>query len=93
MRKVSAIAGKHLSPHDLRRSFSNLGIAILKIDLYKVELLTNHVPKSVTMKHYLDTSDLRYLQPETQKISDWIIDEAAVAEAKATGTNVVPLHG
>ena len=73
MNNVSEIAGLHLSPHDLRRTFTTIGIASCGIDLFKVELLTNHVPKSVTERHYLETSRLEYLLPDVQKISDWIV--------------------
>lgn len=93
MEKVSTIAGKHLSPHDLRRTYTNLGIAELKIDIFKIEMLTNHIPNTVTAVHYLDTTNLAWLKPEAQQISDWIVSEADIAEAKATGENVIELHG
>jgi integrase len=35
MKKVSEVAGLHLSPHDLRRSFTTIGIANCGIDLFK----------------------------------------------------------
>lgn len=72
MKKVSEIAGLHLSPHDLRRTFTTIGIANCGIDLFKVELLTNHVPKTVTERHYLETQHLEYLRPEVQRIADWM---------------------
>ncbi len=50
------------------------------------ELLTNHVPKGVTARHYLETSRLQYLQPEAQQVGDWIDEQAA----KASGANVIP---
>ncbi len=56
--------------------------------MHKIELLTNHVPRGVTAKHYLETSHLQYLKPEVQRISDWIEQQAA----KANGANVVPLR-
>ncbi len=65
-----------------------MGAATLDIDLYKLELLTNHVPQSVTLKHYARTQKLQYLLPETQQISDWIEQQAA----KASGANVVALR-
>lgn len=71
MKKVSVVAGTKITPHDLRRTFTTVGVAQCGIDLHKVELLTNHVPKGVTARHYLETSHLKYLQPEVQKISDW----------------------
>jgi hypothetical protein len=50
-------------------------------------LLTNHIPTGVTTKHYLETSRLQYLRPETQRIADWIEQQAA----QASGANVVPM--
>lgn len=86
-KKISAIAGVAVSAHDLRRSFTTYGVAECKIDLYKIELLTSHKPRSVTMRHYLETKRLQYLQPETQQISDWVEQKALVA----AGGNVVDL--
>ena len=77
MKKVSEAAGTKITPHDLRRTFTTIGVATCGIDLHKVELLTNHVPKGVTARHYLETSHLQYLKPETQRISDWIEQQAA----------------
>lgn len=77
MKKVSEVAGTKITPHDLRRTFTTIGIANCGIDLTRVELLTNHVPKGVTARHYLETSHLQYLKPETQRISDWIEQKAA----------------
>lgn len=85
--KVSEVAGLHLSAHDLRRSFVSIGVATLGIDLHKIELLTNHVPKGVTAKHYLQTQKLQYLAPEAQQIGDWIEQQAAIAAS----ANVVAL--
>ena len=76
MKKVSEVAGTKITPHDLRRTYTTIGIANCGIDLTRVELLTNHVPKSVTARHYIETSHLQYLKPETQRISDWIEQQA-----------------
>ena len=81
MKNLSEVAGLHLSPHDLRRTFTTIGIANCGIDLFKVELLTNHVPKTVTERHYLETSRLQYLLPQAQQIADWIEAQAVVAKA------------
>ena len=64
----------------------------LIFDLYKMELLTNHVPKGITARHYLRTSRLQYLQPEVQKIGDWIQEQGRIAAAVAAGDNVVPIR-
>lgn len=60
----------------------SVGVATLGIDLHKIELLTNHVPKGVTARHYLRTSRLEYLHPEVQRIGDWIEQQGQIAEAK-----------
>lgn len=91
LEKISKVVGTHLSAHDLRRTFVSLGVATLDIDLHKIELLTNHVPKGVTARHYLQTSKLQYLLPEVQSIGDWIEHEGRVAAAQAAGDNVVSL--
>lgn len=88
MKKVSEVAGTKITPHDLRRTFTTFGVANCGVDLHKIELLTNHVPRGVTAKHYLETSHLQYLKPEVQRIADWIEQQAE----KANGANVVPLR-
>lgn len=92
MKRLSTVVGTRVTPHDLRRTFTTVGVACCGIDLHKIELLTNHVPKSVTERHYLETSRLQYLFPEVQRIGDWIEKEAALAEARATGGNIVALR-
>ncbi|MCK9543039.1 MAG: integrase arm-type DNA-binding domain-containing protein [Novosphingobium sp.] len=80
-----------LSAHDMRRTFVTVGFAGCGIDLFKLELLTNHIPSGVTAKHYLQKSRLQYLHPEVQQLGNWIEREAMLARAKATGGNVVAL--
>lgn len=86
--KVSKVAGVNITAHDLRRTMVTIGAANCGIDLHKIELLSGHLPKTVTARHYLETSRLQYLYPECQRISDFIADQAA----KASGANVVPLR-
>lgn len=90
MEAVSEIAGKRLSLHDLRRSFTNYGMRECLIEKFRLDLLTGHKPSSedVTARAYLDLAHLEWLQPEVQKIGDWIEQQAAIAASK----NVVPLH-
>ena len=42
----------------------------------------------VTIAHYTETSDLRYLAQEVNTIADWIIRQAAIAASK----NVIPMR-
>jgi len=88
MERLSAAIGVRITPHDLRRTFTTIGVASCGIDLHKIEMLTNHVPKSVTQRHYLETSHLQYLAPEVQQVSQWIEKEADAAASQALSTNV-----
>lgn len=90
--RLSLLIGMdRLSAHDLRRSFVTLGANACGLDVAKLELLTNHVPQSITMRHYLQTSDLREYHAVVQTIGDWIESAARIAEAQAAGTNVITL--
>lgn len=88
LERISKIAGTMLSAHDLRRTFVSVGVTVCGIDLHKIELLTNHVPKGVTAKHYLQTQRLQYLQSEVEKIGNWIEQQATIASSN----NVVSLR-
>lgn len=83
-----AIGMDRLSAHDLRRTFVTLGVKACRLDIAKLELLTNHVPQGVTARHYLETSDLRDYHPEVQAIGDYIEQQALIA----AGGNVVALR-
>ena len=86
------IGMERLSAHDLRRTFVITGVKACRLDLAKLELLTNHVPQGITARHYLSTSDLRDFHREAQAIGDYIESEARIAEAQESGANVVPLR-
>jgi len=86
-----AIGMDGLSNHDMRRTYVTVGFSACDIEMFKLELLTNHVPEGITARHYLQTSRLQYLYRETQRISDHIEREGLIARAKATGGNVVAL--
>jgi len=88
MTEVSKLAGQHLSPHDLRRTFIAMGIRN-KIEMWKLKLLTNHISEGdVTLDHYTEKSDLTYLAGEAEQIAKWVIEQAAIAAAD----NVVQLN-
>lgn len=91
MTKLSKVAGCKVTPHDLRRTFTNVALRVCRIEKFRTDLLTNHITRDVTAEHYFDTSNLQWLQPEAQKIGDWIEREAHVALAKVNGKNVVEL--
>jgi integrase len=89
MELVSEVAGKHLSLHDLRRTFSNIAMRDCRIEKFRTDLLTGHKPskEDVTATNYLDLTNLEWLHPEVQMIADWIEQQAAIAASK----NVVTL--
>jgi integrase len=73
MANISKVAGCELSPHDLRRTFTNTAFRLCRIELWKVEALTNHASRGVTLQNYGDTQDLKFLKPEVQQIADRIV--------------------
>lgn len=79
---AEAIGIEKISAHDLRRTFINIALKSCKIDLWKAKLLTNHkLTSDVTIEHYSDKQNLRYLAPDTEQISSWIIEQGKIAEA------------
>jgi integrase len=90
METISEIVGKHLSLHDLRRSFTNYAMRECLIEKFRTDLLTGHKPaqEDITARNYLDLARLDWLQPEVQKVGDWIEQQAAIAASK----NVVQLR-
>lgn len=84
---VGNAAGCHISAHDLRRTFTQIGLD-LGIEMWRVELLTGHVPQTVTLRHYVETNDLRYMAADIERIGAWIIEQGKVAQAMRNGTNV-----
>lgn len=89
MELVSELVGKHLSLHDLRRTFSNIAMRECMIEKFRTDLLTGHKPaqEDITARNYLDLARLEWLSDEVQKIGDWIEQQAAIAASK----NVVQL--
>lgn len=81
MKKVSAIAGSKVTPHDLRRTFTNVALRQCRIEKFRTDLLTNHITRDVTAEHYFDTTNLQWLAPEAQKIADWLDQQATIAES------------
>jgi integrase len=79
--KISAVAGVRVSAHDLRRTFRAVA-GECGIELYKTKLLMNHkLSGDITIHHYTETSDLRYLSNEINLISDWIVRQEKIAAA------------
>ena len=91
MDKISTVGGVRVSPHDLRRTFRAIA-GECGIELYKTKLLMNHkLSGDITIHHYTETNDLRYLSNEINLIADWIIRQG---KNEAAGNVVVfPARG
>lgn len=79
MKKLSKVAGSHITPHDLRRTFTNIALRSCRIEKFRTDLLTNHITRDVTAEHYFDTTNLQWLAPEAQLIGDWLDQQAVIA--------------
>jgi len=77
--KVSAAVGVRVSPHDLRRTFRAVA-GECGVEFWKTKLLMGHkISGDVTISHYTETSDLRYLAPESNAIANWITRQGTIA--------------
>jgi integrase len=79
LEKVSAAVGVRVSPHDLRRTFRAVA-GECGVEFWKTKLLMGHkISGDVTISHYTETSDLRYLAPESNLIANWITRQGTIA--------------
>lgn len=86
--KLSEVIGRDVTAHDLRRTFRAIA-GECGIELWKTKLLMNHkLSGDITITHYTETSDLRYLSPEIELIGEWITKKALETES----TKVVPMQ-
>ena len=80
--KIADKIGILISPHDLRRTFRAIA-GECGIELWKTKLLMNHkLNQDVTISAYTETSDLRYLKDDIQKIGDWIERQGKIAASE-----------
>lgn len=68
---VSKTCGVHVTAHSMRRTWVNLAVK-LGHELWRAEMLTSHVPSTVTLRHYFDNVDLRDMCGIAQNVSDYI---------------------
>ena len=81
LKKISEAAGVHITAHDLRRTFRAIA-GECGIDFWKTKLLMGHkISGDITITHYTETNDLRYLQHDIQAVADWIVRQGAIATA------------
>jgi len=82
LKKISAAAGVDICHHDLRRTYTNIAWKKCRIDLTLVRLLTNHkMSNDVTLDVYGDAGDLRFLLPEVDRVTAWIVEQGKIAAA------------
>ena len=91
--KISTAAGVKITAHDIRRTFRAVA-GECGIELWKTKLLMGHkLSGDITIHHYTETENLRYLAPEAGMIADWIARQGTIAgsekvmafPARATG--------
>lgn len=71
--RLSCEVNTTVTAHDLRRTFKSIA-SECNIEFWKCKLLMNHQDSDVTITSYTETSDLRYLSPEVDKIAEWIME-------------------
>lgn len=88
MSELVKIAGLHLSPHDLRRTAESAALAC-HVDYSLRQRLLNHKPQGVHDTSYGNDPSPEILRPAVNAIAKYILDAARVAEAQATGANII----
>jgi integrase len=79
--EVSGAVGVPITAHDLRRTFRSIAGEV-GVDFWKTKLLMGHkISGDVTIQHYTETNDLRYLKKDIQAVADWIVRQGAIAAA------------
>lgn len=77
--------GIRVTAHDLRRTFRAVA-AKCEIELWRTKALMGHKQEQdVTLKHYANLEDVRYLRPEVDAIADYFEVQRRIHE----GENVV----
>lgn len=70
--KMAELTSIRVTPHDLRRGFRRIAGEI-NIELWRTKALMNHKQnEDVTLKHYTDLSDVRFLRDDAEKIGNWL---------------------
>jgi integrase len=87
---ITKATGVEVTAHPLRRTFIQISLKELKLELWRIKALSNHkIRDDVTLDAYGDLTDVRFLKHEADKIADFYEAERAVFEAD----NVVNIEG
>ncbi|WP_294767598.1 tyrosine-type recombinase/integrase [uncultured Rhodoferax sp.] len=82
--RVSGVAGTHLHPHALRRTFEDVAQAV-GVDSDKRRQLLNHLASDVHGAAYANNPDPAQLMPAMEAISTWVTDAGATAAGAPKG--------
>jgi integrase len=86
---LSDIAGTHVHPHAIRRTFEDIAQECrIGGDLRR--LLLNHATGDVHATHY--SNNVEAMPAALEKIAQWVVEQAAIAKDQASGADVVPLR-
>lgn len=88
MEAVSEAAGRHVSYHDLRRTYEDC-LKFAKVDPDERRLLTNHLAKDVHQESYSNDEDPETLRPAVEAAAQWIFEQARIAKAQQSGANII----
>jgi integrase len=70
-----------VTAHDLRRTFSAVADKV-EVELWRTKALMGHKQREdVTLHHYKDLSDVRFLKPEADRIAEYFEEQRKVHEA------------
>jgi integrase len=79
--QLTETMGVAFTNHDLRRTFSAVA-AEVNVELWRTKALMNHKQRQdVTLHHYKDLSDVRFLKPEIDRIADYFDEQRRVFES------------
>lgn len=85
LQKLQAATGIEVTAHDLRRTFRAIAGRV-GIELWRTKALMNHAQTAdITLAHYTDLEDVRYLRSEADSIGEWLEQQRQIAD----GANVV----
>ena len=78
---LAEVTGVTVTNHDLRRTFSAVA-AEVNVELWRTKALMNHKQRQdVTLYHYKDLSDVRFLKTEIDRIADYFEEQRGIYEA------------
>ena len=88
--RVSEITGCHIHPHAMRRTFEELAVRS-GVDSDRRRILLNHISGDVHALHYGNNKDPKVLIQEVNKVGDFVLRLAQIAESAAKADNVVQI--